>query len=136
MTYGAEVWSTTKEIEQKLITTQRAMERRMLNISLHDKVRHAIIRNQTRVKDIIEKIKEMKWRWAGHISRIQDNRWTKRLTEWQPRIGKRRRGRQVRRWKDELTTYMGTASWNRSAADRKKWKLLQEGFIQQWTNVA
>ena len=31
------------------------------------------------------KIKEAKWRWAGHQMRRDDNRWTRRVTEWQPR---------------------------------------------------
>ncbi len=60
--------------------------------SLLDRLKHNIIRQKTGVKDI-EKIKEANWRWAGHVSRIQDDRWTYRLTEWQPRNGKRRRGR-------------------------------------------
>ena len=34
MTYGSETWSLTKELEQKLVTTQRAMERKMLQLSL------------------------------------------------------------------------------------------------------
>ena len=44
MTYRAKTWTTTKQLEQKLITAQRAMERRMLNITIRDKIRHA--RNQ------------------------------------------------------------------------------------------
>lgn len=136
MTYGAETWATTKEIEQKLRTTQRAMERRMLNLTLRDRVRHSDIRQKTKVKDVILKIKEMKWKWAGHLSRTQDNRWTKKLTEWQPRNGKRRRGRQKRRWRDEISTYTNTASWSRVAADRREWNLLGEGFIQQWMDTA
>ena len=91
MTYGCEIWTTTKYLEQKLRTAQHAMERRMPNITLRDKVRNSEIRNKTEVKDIIEKIKAAKWRWAGHVVRRDDNRWTKRLTEWQPRTGKRRR---------------------------------------------
>ena len=131
--YGAETWSTTREMEQKLITTQRAMERKMLSISLRDRVRHTEIRKRTKVKDIMEKIKESKWRWAGHIARTVDNRWTKRLTDWQPRTGKRRRGRQKRRWSDDITVYMGTTAWGRSASSRSKWIHLKEGFVQQWT---
>ena len=65
--YGAETWSTTKEMEHKLRTTQRAMEGRMLNLTLLDKVKHTDKRQKTKVKDIIVKIKEMKWRWAGHL---------------------------------------------------------------------
>ena len=118
--YGAETWSTTREMEQKLITTQRAMERKMLSISLRDRERHTEIRKRTKVKNIMEKIKESKWRWAGHIARTVDNRWTKRLTDWQPRTGKRRRGRQKRRWSDEIIVYTGTTAWGRSASSRSK----------------
>ena len=55
MTYGCETWTTTKYPEQKLMTAQHAMERRMLNITLRDKVRNSEIRNKTKVKDIIGK---------------------------------------------------------------------------------
>ena len=24
------------------------------------------------------------WRWAGHVARMNDNRWTKRITDWCP----------------------------------------------------
>ena len=33
---------------------------------------------------IIEYTLKQKWRWAGHIARMKDNRWTKRCSEWQP----------------------------------------------------
>ena len=129
----AETWTTTKQLEQKLITAQRAMERRMLNITIRDKVRNSDIRKQTQIKDIMVKIKEAKWRWAGHVMRRDDNRWTRRVTEWQLRNGKRTRGRQKRRWRDDLTTYMGPVPWTRLARDHQTWQNHEEGFIiQQW----
>ncbi len=54
-------------------------------------------RNETKVKHILEKVKESKWEWAGHVARFQDNRWTKKLTEWRPRSGTRKRGRKMAR---------------------------------------
>ena len=66
----------------------------------------------TGVTEIIHKIKQDKWRWAGHVAKRNDHRWTIRLTEWQPREGKRRRGRQKRRWRDDITAYIGT-TWAR-----------------------
>lgn len=135
MTYGAETWTTTKYLEQKLRTAQRAMERKMLHITLRDKIKNSEIRDKTKVIDIMDKIKEAKWRWAGHLARQQDNRWTKRVTEWQPRTGKRRRGRQKRRWRDDLTTYMGV-TWARDAQDRQRWKGHEEGYIRQWVDTA
>ena len=78
MAHGCETWTTTKYLEQKLRTANHAMERRMLNITVRDKVRNSLIRNKIKVKDIIVKIKEAKWRLAGHVARSDDNRWTKR----------------------------------------------------------
>ena len=60
MTYGAGTWTTTKQLEQELITAQRAIERRMLNITIRDKIRNTDTRKQTQVKDIMVKIKEAK----------------------------------------------------------------------------
>ena len=124
MTYGSETWSLTKDLEQKLVTTQRAMERKMSHLSLRYKINHKVIRQKTKVKDITEKVRESKWRWAGHVARLQDNRWTNRLTEWQPRMGKKRKEEEGRRedWRDDLTSYMGTAAWTRTARDRREWK--------------
>ncbi len=48
-------------------------------------------------------------RWGMY----QDDRWTHRSTEWQPPNGKRRGGWPTKRWRDEITTYMGTATWAR-----------------------
>jgi hypothetical protein len=35
------------------------------------------------------RIGTLKWQWAGHISRRIDNRWSKRVLESRPRLGKR-----------------------------------------------
>ena len=89
----------------------------------------------TKVTDIIEYTLKQKWRWAGHIARLKDNRWTKRCTEWQPRRGKRTRGRPSRRWQDDITEKEGT-TWIRKATDRRRWKTLMEGYILQWMDKA
>ena len=73
--------------------------------------------------DIIEYTLKQKWRWAGHLARTKDNRWTKRCTEWQPRRGKRSRGRPSRKWQDDITRKEGT-TWNQKATDRGQWKTL------------
>ena len=38
MTYGAETWTTTNELNNELITTQRAMERKMVHLTIWDKI--------------------------------------------------------------------------------------------------
>ena len=135
ITYGCQTWSTTKQINKKLATTQRAMERRMLGIKLQDRIPNQAIRDITKVKDIIQYVSTMKWKWAGHVSRMTDNRWTIRTTEWQPRVGKRSRGRPKKRWRDDITKLVG-GTWTRIAKERHTWKDLTEGYILQWMDNA
>jgi hypothetical protein len=135
ITYGCQTWTLTKQINQKLRTTQRAMERKMLGIKLQDKVPNTDIRKQTGTIDMVRNVLKLKWKWAGHLARTQDNRWTKRCTEWQPRKGKRSRGRPPTRWRDDITRTGGT-TWMRTARDRKSWKALSEGYILQWMDDA
>ena len=114
MTYGCETWKLTKSSENKLRIAQRAMERAMLGVTLRDRKRSTWIRGKTRVKDIIQIIKQQKWRWAGHLARRDDNRWTKRLTDWCPWDCKRSRKRPDTRWRDEIEKFAGR-SWQRLA---------------------
>ena len=65
----------------ELAVAQRKMEHIMLGITLRGRKRNSWIRQETSVSDIINAIRKAKHRWAGHISRLSDNRWTIRATE-------------------------------------------------------
>lgn len=130
-TYGLETMSLTKKSAKKLETTQRAMERNMLGVSLRDKIRNTELRRRTKVRDIVEEVAKMKWRWAGHIARYDDNRWTRRVLEWKPRETKRNLGRPQKRWVDDIRAVAGR-QWMRLARDRERWKQLGETYIQEW----
>ena len=52
------------------------MERKMLGLKLQYNIPCSEIRKRTKIIDIIEYTLKQKWRWAGHISRMKDNRWT------------------------------------------------------------
>lgn len=130
LTYGCETWKLTKQQMNKIRTTQWAMERRMLDIRLTDKIPHKTIRKRTKLIDAENFIKKMKWRWAGHIGRQVDNRWTRRCTEWKPH-GSRRPGRPKRRWSEDIVGLAGE-DWMNIATNRDEWRIMTEGFIQQW----
>ena len=68
MTYGCQTWSLTKALVKKLETSQRIMERNMLNVKLKDRIHNTIIRQRTRVTDIVQYVTTMKQKWAGHIA--------------------------------------------------------------------
>ena len=114
--------------ESSLRVAQRAMERAMLGITLSDGKRLIWIREKT----ITQVVKQLKWRWAGHVARMNDNRWMKRLTDWHSYNEKRSRKRPDTRWKDEIEKFAGVA-WQRLAQDRQLWKELGKAFVHQWT---
>ena len=135
MTCGCQTWSLDKQLINELRTAQRATERKRLGLKLQDKIPCSEIRKTAKIIDITEYTLKQKWRWAGHIARMKDDRWTKRCTEWQPRRGKRSRGRPCRRWQDDIARKEGT-TWNRKATDRRQWNTLAEGYILQWMDKA
>ena len=93
------------------------------------------IRAKTNIKDVVKFAAKQKWKWAGHVARLNDNRWTKRITDWQPRYGKRSRGRQVKRWRDDIVQMKGI-TWGRDAGQRDDWRRDAEGYILQWMDGA
>ena len=50
MTYGCQTWSLTTALVKKLETSQRSMERKMLNVKLKDRIRNIINRQRTRTE--------------------------------------------------------------------------------------
>ena len=116
-------------------TAQRAMERKMWSLKLQDKIPCWEIRKRTKIIDIMVYTLKQTWRWARHLARMKDNRWTKRCTEWQPRRRKRLRGQPCRRWQDDITRKEGT-TWIRKAIDRGQWKTLMEGYVLLWMAIA
>ena len=110
------------------------MERKMLNVELKDRIRNTIIRQATRVTDIVQYVTNAKWKWAGHIARMNNKRWTIRSTEW-PIKGVRSVGRQKRSWRDDIVGQQG-AVWTRIAKDRESWRTLAEGYFMQWKDTA
>ena len=116
-----------KALAKKLETSQRAMERRIINVKLEDRIRNTTIRQRTRVTDIVQNVTNTKWKWAGHIARIKDNRWTIRSKEWQTECV-RSTGRPKHRWRDDIVGQQG-AVWMRIAKDRERRKTLAEGYF-------
>ena len=120
--------------EKKLKAALLNMERNMLGITFKDRMTNKWVREQTKTQDILKIAKERKWKWAGHIGRRSDNRWTTAVTAWRPMTGNRNRGRQCKRWRDDLDRYWGTVNWFNKARDRVTWQSHTEAFVQRWTD--
>ena len=131
LTYGAETWNLTKKLSLKIRTMQRTHERIMLGLTWRDHKTAKWIREKTKVRDVLETVSYLKWKWAGHVCRMTDNRWTVRATNWTPRGTTRKQGHQKTRWRDDLDKFQ--KSWQRSTTDRKKWKHMGKAYVQQRT---
>ena len=87
MSYGSQTWATTKKQLKKLNTTLHSMLRKILGIRLKDKVSLAKIRAKTKFKNITIITKKLKYLYAGHVQRSDEERWNKILTNWFPHTG-------------------------------------------------
>ena len=73
------------------------------------------------------------WRWAGHLMRREDERWSKKVLAWIP-TGVWKRGHPKRRWEDAINDFMKaqmgckTGEWKLLTYDREEWKSWEEAF--------
>ena len=133
LTYGAQTWSLTETQKFRLGVCQRAMERSILGVKKQDRVCNTTLRSKTGIVDVSKKAARLKWDWAGHVSRMHNDRWAKVSTRWLPEDGRRRRGRPRKRWRDDLDAYR--EGWFEVAQEKSTWKELGEAFAQQWDST-
>ena len=127
LSYGCQCWNLNEAQKLKLSVTQRKMERSMLNLRREEHITNAKIRKRSKIIDVLKFSKKMKWKWAGHVQRYTDGRWTKKIETWNP-DGNRKPGRPKVRWKDEIQEEAGLF-WRKKCQDRKKWKKMGDSLV-------
>ena len=86
-------------------------------------------------RDWVEEQRRRKWRWAGHVCRRTDGRWTRAILEWQP-SGNRDRRRPNIRWTDSICSFMAFTyggdsdpdAWKGVALDWETWASLEQDY--------
>ncbi|KAE9413950.1 hypothetical protein Angca_004623, partial [Angiostrongylus cantonensis] len=106
-TYASETWSLRRRDERSLSLIERAVERTMLGVSrftqVRDGMRSSHLRQRSKIKDAVLYAKQSKIRWAGHVMRMNDNRWTRAVRDWITRDVKRSAARPPTRWSKFFT---------------------------------
>ncbi|KAE9417798.1 hypothetical protein Angca_003229, partial [Angiostrongylus cantonensis] len=81
LTYASETSSLHKQDEISLSVIELAVERTMLGVSrfaqVRDGIRSSDLRPRSKIKDAVLYAKQSKIRWAGHVMRMNDYRWTR-----------------------------------------------------------
>ena len=93
----------------------------MLKVSLCDHINNDTLRQMSGVKDVVVATRENKLRWAGHVARLRDDRWSSIINDWLPRERKRPVGRPPLRWREYMVKVAGQI-WQGIAQDRVVWK--------------
>ncbi|KAE9414888.1 hypothetical protein Angca_008507, partial [Angiostrongylus cantonensis] len=104
LTYASETWSLRKQDQRSLSVIERAVERTIVGVSRFtqamDGIRSSDLRERSKIKDAVLYAKLSMIRWAGHIMRMNDNRWKRAVSDWIPRDVKRTAGRPSTRWSE------------------------------------
>lgn len=127
LSYGCQCWSLTEGAQEKLAVEQRSMERKMMKIKKIDHVRNTKMRKYSQITDVKDRVKELKWSWAGHSQRLNENRWAQVIERWKP-SETRKKGRPKTRWRDEIEQHAGPL-WRRKTSKRDLWKNLGKSFV-------
>ena len=147
--YGSGAWVMSKTMEMELQTAQRKMLRAIfckgrtkyeddtLEPWVDWKIRatHEAVHvlETLGIPGWLEERRRRKWRWAGHVARRDDGRWTKKALSFMPN-GFRSVGRPKLRWEEDLVRFFndqmgGNDDWKSCAQDRDKWKLLEDDYV-------
>ena len=140
--YGASSWTMTTKMEQLLCSTRRRMLRYIVGVRRQqDETWVEYIQRATHksedlatshgLRNWVELQRRKKWRIAGKTACGSENRWCKRILEWQPWFRcnpKRDVGRPLTRWNDDIVKMAGE-SWTETATDERFWRILEAGYL-------
>ena len=88
------------------------------------------------LEDWVTAARRKYWRWAGHLARRDDGRWSSRLLSWSP-SGRRSRGHPCKRWSSDLDEFFRLLDgsprgcWPHVAQSREVWHNLEEIFVRR-----
>ncbi|KAL8613134.1 hypothetical protein ACOMHN_035074 [Nucella lapillus] len=122
--YGCETWTVYRRHEKQINHFHLRCLRNILHIRWQDKVPDTEVLKQADIPSALTIMRKAQLRWAGHVSRMHDNRIPKQLLSGELCCGKRTAGGQRKRFKtSRLKDFnISTESWESLASDRPTWR--------------
>nr|GEX94717.1 protein transport protein SEC24-like CEF [Tanacetum cinerariifolium] len=133
MLYRSECWPITKALTNRMKVVELRMLRWTCGKTLLDMIPNGVYRAQLEVETIINKMREGRLRWFGHVRRRPQSLPVKRV-EALVVDGLRRRGRLKLRWEDRVKHDMKELLLSEDmTSDRNEWRarisLSRETFV-------
>jgi len=130
---ACESWTLTADLERRIQATEMRCYCRLLGISYKDHITNVEVRDRVpnvvrHHKDLLTTAKRQILKWYGYV--IRSTGLAKTILQGTVQGG-RRRGRQRKRWEDNITEWTGKTLSNnlRKTENRKGWRCCQD---QQW----
>ncbi|GJX24994.1 reverse transcriptase domain-containing protein [Tanacetum coccineum] len=129
MLYGSECWPITKALANRMEVTELRMLRWTCGKTLLDMIPNGVYRAQLEVETIINKMREGRLRWFGHVRRRPQSAPVRRVKALVVDI-LRRRGRPKVRWEDRVKHDMKELLLSEDMiSDRIEWRARIRCFL-------
>ncbi|KAK7101726.1 hypothetical protein V1264_020063 [Littorina saxatilis] len=124
--YGSECWRMTKSDAAKLSSFHTTCLRKILRIFWPRKISNNDLLQRCNMEEMETLITQRRWRWIGHVLRMENDSIPKVALRWTPE-GKRKRGRPNQTWRrtveeESKDLNHSWATLERLARDRQKWR--------------
>ncbi|BFY97740.1 hypothetical protein BsWGS_00780 [Bradybaena similaris] len=127
LTYGCESWKSNKTLENKLNAFENKCLRRITNTSWRDFKTNKTLREETKQELVSTFIRRRRWKYIGHILRMDNRRLPRQAFTWSPE-GTRKRGRPRETLRRTITRESATINISNIqdlqelAIDRRRWR--------------
>ena len=100
--YAAECWTLTERDEARLDAFDMRCQRKILRVVWSQHISNSSIRSRTKQPQLTAVIRKRRLQWFGHLQRMDMSRIPKKLYNWKPVHGKRKRGRPKTSWREVI----------------------------------
>lgn len=130
--YGSECWRVVKSDMSRVEAFHNRCLRKICHIFWPSKISNHDLYARTGSQSIIDEIKRRRFRWLGHVLRMEEERIPKIALRWTP-PGKRKRGRPKTTWRRTVMAELTEKgiTWGQAqhiARDRDRWRELTEAL--------
>ncbi|KAK0130608.1 putative uncharacterized transposon-derived protein F52C9.6 [Merluccius polli] len=108
LTYGHELWVVTERTRLRVQAAKISFLRRVAGLSLRDRVRSSVIREELGVDPLLHRVEKSQMRWLGHLVRMPPGHLPGEVFRARP-TGRRPQGIPRTRWRD----YVSRLAWER-----------------------